>query len=256
MKGLRSDKPTELYVIPDTREGWVESVRKLIDAYFNPKAFPVVCALPYIAFFLVSCRSCLLSFPASVKCNTYCFFVFCLVFISLLFITISDYYFFRFLQEFDYSHIRPAGTLIKGFGGTSGGAEPLRQLHQSIHAVLQPLQGKPVTVTAIVDLMNLIGKCVVSGNVRRTAEIAFGDPFSEEYINLKNYHMNPQRAEFGWTSNNSVFAPLGMDYTNIAKRIRDNGEPGIAWLENMQAYSRMDAAPVCFCHSAIYYYYY
>lgn len=29
------------------------------------------------------------------------------------------------------------------------------------------------------------GKCVVAGNVRRTAEIAFGDPDSTEYIDLK-----------------------------------------------------------------------
>ena len=41
--------------------------------------------------------------------------------------------------------------------------------------------------------MNMIGKCVVAGNVRRTAEIVFGDPQSEEYINLKNYKKNPHR---------------------------------------------------------------
>ncbi len=34
VKGTRSDKPPEVYVIPDTREGWVESVRLLIDSYF------------------------------------------------------------------------------------------------------------------------------------------------------------------------------------------------------------------------------
>jgi hypothetical protein len=60
-----------------------------------------------------------------------------------------------------------------------------------------------LSVTAIVDIMNLIGKdgphliiqshaiflgkCVVAGNVRRTAEIAFGDPNSDEYISLKDY---------------------------------------------------------------------
>ena len=33
--------------------------------------------------------------------------------------------------------------------------------------------------------MNLIGKCVVLGNVRRTAEIVFGDPHNEEYLDLK-----------------------------------------------------------------------
>ena len=47
--------------------------------------------------------------------------------------------------------------------------------------------------------MNHIGRCVVSGNVRQTAEIAFGDPGSEEYINLKDYSVNPHRASYGWT---------------------------------------------------------
>ena len=87
--------------------------------------------------------------------------------------------------------------------------------------------------------MNLIGKCVVAGNVRRTAEIVFGDPHSEEYLDLKNYKVNKHRETYGWTSNNSIFAELGMDYTAAAERIVDNGEPGFAWLENMRKYSRM-----------------
>lgn len=90
----------------------------------------------------------------------------------------------------------------------------------------------------------MIGKCVVSGNVRRTAEIAFGDPFSQEYIDLKNYHKNPQRVAYGWTSNNSVFCELGMDYSHICDRVVDNGEPGFAWLGNAQAYGRMIDHPV------------
>lgn len=123
---------------------------------------------------------------------------------------------------------------IKGFGGVSQGGEILKELHGEIERVLEPLVGKPVTVTAIVDIMNLIGKCVVAGNVRRTAEIAFGDPESSEYIDLKDYTVNPQRMAYGWTSNNSVFATLGMDYGPICERVRKNGEPGFAWLSNMQ----------------------
>lgn len=57
--------------------------------------------------------------------------------------------------------------------------------------------------------------CVVAGNVRRTAEIAFGDSHSEEYIDLKDYQRNPDRAGFGWASNNSVLAKLGMDYSKV-----------------------------------------
>jgi hypothetical protein len=49
-----------------------------------------------------------------------------------------------------------------------------------------------------------------------------------------DYTVNPQRMAYGWTSNNSVFATLGMDYGPICERVRKNGEPGFAWLSNMQ----------------------
>ena len=40
-------------------------------------------------------------------------------------------------------------------------------------------------MTAIVDIMNCIGRCIVSGDVRQTAEIAFGSATSAEYLDLK-----------------------------------------------------------------------
>ncbi len=144
---------------------------------------------------------------------------------------------------FDYSQIRPAGELLKTFGGLSSGHGPLKNLHDSIDKIFTKLIGKPITVTCIVDIMNLIGKCVVSGNVRRSAEIAFGDPDDVEFINLKNYELNPERMEWGWLSNNSVFSTIGMDYSKHVERIISNGEPGFAWLDNMRAYSRMCEYP-------------
>jgi len=79
--------------------------------------------------------------------------------------------------------------------------------------------------------------------VHNTAEIAFGKATSTEFMDLKDYSTNPQRVSYGWTSNNSIFAELGMDYSDVAKRIQLNGEPGIAWLSNMQDYSRMVDPP-------------
>lgn len=139
----------------------------------------------------------------------------------------------------DMSLIRPMGSPIRSFGGKASGPGPLIELLDSIESLLSSRSGNFLTVTDIVDIMNLIGRCVISGNVRRTAEIAFGDPDLEEYLDLKNYQKNPDREEFGWTSNNSVFARLGMDYSSIVDRIRSNGEPGLCWMDNMQAYSRM-----------------
>jgi len=181
VKGVDHSRDTQLYKIPDTREGWVESLKLLLESYFHGTS-PV---------------------------------------------------------EFDYTKIRGEGVPIKGFGGVSSGPDPLKEVHNDIKKVLDKNSGEPITITTIVDIMNLIGKCVVAGNVRRTAEIVFGDPYSEEYLDLKNYEVNPHRDQYGWTSNNSIFAELGMDYTEAAKRIVDNGEPGFAWLDNMRKYSRM-----------------
>ena len=181
VKGVDIKREAQQFQIPDTREGWVESLKLLLESYFHGQA----------------------------------------------------------QVEFDYSKVRLAGEPINGFGGVSSGPEPLEEVHESIRQVLEGNAGQPITITTIVDIMNLIGKCVVAGNVRRTAEIVFGDPNSEEYLDLKNYKVNPHRDQFGWTSNNSIFAELGMDYTEVSKRIVDNGEPGLAWLDNMRHYSRM-----------------
>ena len=50
--------------------------------------------------------------------------------------------------------------VCQGFGGITGGPGPLKRLHEEINEVLGPLVGKPITITAIVDLMNLTGRCV------------------------------------------------------------------------------------------------
>ena len=144
---------------------------------------------------------------------------------------------------FNYSLIRPEGSPINGFGGISAGYQGLEKLHEQVRETLNKNIGKKITVRTIADIMNMIGACVVSGNVRRTALISFGEPEDDEFLNLKNYKLNPDRSEYGWTSNNSVFAKIGMDYSAIAERIKDNGEPGVLWLENARAYSRMCDAP-------------
>lgn len=143
------------------------------------------------------------------------------------------------VYEFDYSLIRPKGEPIKGFGGMASGPEPLIKLHNNIRKVLDELDGGFLTSRAIVDIFNMIGACVIAGNVRRSAEIMLGEPDDDEFLNLKNYEENPDRAEWGWSSNNSVFANTGMDYSKYSQRIIDNGEPGFIWMDNVNGYGRM-----------------
>ena len=95
-----------------------------------------------------------------------------------------------------------------------------------------------ITSAIIVDIFNYIGKCVVAGGIRRTAEIMFGDADDREFVTLKQDQeaLHDRR----WASNNSVFGSVGMDYSEIADSIAKNGEPGVIWLDNMQHFRRMD----------------
>jgi len=155
-----------------------------------------------------------------------------------------DSYFYkgRHRPRFDYGKIRPKGRQLRTFGGISSGPQPLRDLHQQLFRVLDRNSGKFITVRTINDICNLIGRCVVSGNIRRSAEISFGE-MSEEFLSLKDYRKNPERSAWGWTANNSIFADVGMDYEPLIDNIVSNGEPGIAWLDNMRRYGRMKEAP-------------
>lgn len=178
---------TDTFVVEDSREGWVDLLRRYLTAY--------------------SGRG---SLPASV----------------------------------DYSLVRPEGEPIRGFGGTASGPEPLAALIADVQETLNPLIGEYITSTAIVDICNLIGRCVVAGNVRRSAEIAFGEPADEDFFNLKNPDIAGDKLDsHRWASNNSLFAYVGMDYTKAANMTAVNGEPGYEWLENAQAYGRMKDLP-------------
>jgi hypothetical protein len=53
--------------------------------------------------------------------------------------------------------------------------------------------GETLDSRAIVDIVNLIGTCVVAGNVRRSATLALGAPEDNAFINLKNAEVFPEQ---------------------------------------------------------------
>jgi len=175
------------YQIPDTREGWVESVGMILDAFFNNTEIP----------------------------------------------------------KFDFSLIRPAGSFIHGFGGIASGPEPLIELHNNIKKLLFKKIGESLDSIGIVDIMNFIGVCVVSGNIRRSAQIALGDYTDTEYLNMKDFKKyKKELKDRRWASNNSIFVKIGeTNYYFITKKTQENGEPGFVWLENIRKYSRMIDPP-------------
>jgi adenosylcobalamin-dependent ribonucleoside-triphosphate reductase len=150
------------------------------------------------------------------------------------------------MPRFDYSLIRPAGSPIKIFGGTAAGSDPLKKLHDYIHKLFEGRGGEKLTRKDIADIGNLIGVCVVSGNVRRSAELLIGRIDDADFLNLKNASVYPERNSYdpknpgwAWMSNNSVEATVGSDYSKIIDGIVLNGEPGIVWLDVSKKYGRL-----------------
>ncbi len=108
-------------------------------------------------------------------------------------------------NTFTYSTqlIRGKGALIKGFGGTASGPEDLCWGIQKISEVLEKRKGKKVRPIDCLDIMNIIGAVVVAGNVRRSAQLAIGDPDDVEYLLSKRWDLG-NIPSWRAMSNNSV----------------------------------------------------
>ena len=192
-KGFRVYAPGDpvdggTFAIPDTREGWVDSVVLLLESYLKP-------GLPRV--------------------------------------------------DFDYSLIRDRGEPIKTFGGTAAGPDPLRMLHEKLRMILDrraitAFSEGVLTSTDILDIGNLIGVCVVSGNVRRSAELALGKITDDDFLSAKDFDGRAaNRSEWGWMSNNSVAVNVGDDLSKVVEGIKRNGEPGIVWLDLSRSHGRL-----------------
>lgn len=144
-------------------------------------------------------------------------------------------------SHWDYTQIRPRGTPLANFGGFASGPEPLRQMLESLEQLHDQYIDQFVDARLIVDTMNIIGRGVVAGGTRRSAQIAFGESDDVQFLDLT---LDRQKLmEYRWASTNSIFAHIGMDYSDIARRTVINGEPGYLWLDNIRAYGRMKDPP-------------
>lgn len=99
--------------------------------------------------------------------------------------------------------IRGRGTPIKGFGGVASGPEDLCWGVNKISEILMARAGKKVRPIDCLDIMNIIGHIIVAGNVRRSAQIAIGDPDDIEFLLAKRWDIG-NIPSWRAMSNNSV----------------------------------------------------
>ena len=141
----RKDVKDADFIVPDTREGWVKLLGKVLKAHFYSG------------------------------------------------------------ESFSYSTmlIRSKGAPIKGFGGVASGPEDLCWGIDQISKILDKRRGRKIRPIDALDIMNIIGHIIVAGNVRRSAQIAIGDPDDVEFLLAKRWDMG-NIPSWRAMSNNSV----------------------------------------------------
>jgi ribonucleoside-triphosphate reductase len=162
---------TPVFRAPDSREGWVESFRQVVQAAFEGRDLIV-----------------------------------------------------------DVSDVRPRGLPIRTFGGIACGPGPLTHLLRSAWGIVRAAAGRRLTSVECLDITNMVGFCVKSGNVRRSALIALGDAEDQEFRDAKKDL--EKVLSHRHTSNNSI---IFRSWEQIEKfdwqrLVSDNlqfGEPGV-----------------------------
>jgi len=130
-------------------------------------------------------------------------------------------------QTFTYSTqlIRSKGALIKGFGGTASGPEDLVWGIGKIGEILEKRAGKKVRPVDCLDIMNIIGAIVVAGNVRRSAQIAIGDPDDVEYLLAKRWDLGNIPSWRAMSNNSVVCHDIGDLHDFFWDGYEGKGEP-------------------------------
>lgn len=127
----------------------------------------------------------------------------------------------------NYNYVRPLGTPLKRFGGYASGPEPLIDFFTLTHKFLVE-NDKGWTSLKALDVANLIGRTVVSGGSRRSAQIGLSVSSDHAFAEAKTgtwYESAPWRSQ----SNNTIIFKQRPSKEELKQRfdaIAQYGEPG------------------------------
>jgi len=155
------------FIVPDSRQGWVKLLRKVLRAYFYTG------------------------------------------------------------KSFSYSTmlVRGYGEPLGGFGGVASGPKILVDGIVNICSILKSRENKKLRSVDVLDVCNIIANIVVAGNIRRSAQVALGDPDDFLFIRAKRWDLI-NIPNWRSLSNNSIYAD---NFSQISSDIwggyEGNGEP-------------------------------
>jgi ribonucleoside-triphosphate reductase len=149
--------------------------------------------------------------------------------------------------KFDFSDIRPKGSLLITAGGKAPGPAPLKECLFKIEQILESkTQGDKLTSLEVHDIICHIANAVLAGGIRRAALIALFSVDDDAMRTCKHgawWELNPQR---GRANNSGVFVrgrSTKEHFERYFQQVKESeaGEPGI-YFTNDPAYG---ANPCC-----------
>lgn len=152
----------------------------------------------------------------------------------------------------NYNNVRPKGERLKTFGGYASGHTNIKKMFQKISNIffkkniLNNKNWQKLNPLDCLDIATIIAENVVSGGVRRSAEIIFCDPDEKDILNAKS-NLYFQNENGKWLENKEILnrslANNTVVYSNKPSReilhdhfqkIKFSGEPSFANLIEMK----------------------
>lgn len=139
---------------------------------------------------------------------------------------------------FDYSLIRPKGSIVGNGTSKAPGPQPLKKSLELVEKVLNGAIGRKLKSIECADLLCYISEAVMSGGQRRSASIILFDRFDSEMLKYKSgqwWEKNAQRS----LANVSAILPYSEttyeEFCSVYDVCRNSGsgEPGMSWTNNI-----------------------
>ena len=143
------------------------------------------------------------------------------------------------IPKWDVSRVRPAGSVLKTFGGRASGPAPLVDLFNRTVEIFKGAKGRKLNSLECHDIMTTVAQIVVSGGVRRSAMISL----SNLSDNRMRYAKTGQFPDNRYLANNSVCyteKPDAMSFLREWTALAESGT-GERGIFNRQAAQRQAA---------------
>ena len=134
--------------------------------------------------------------------------------------------------RFDYSDIRPKGSLLVTSGGKAPGPQPLKECLLKIEGILREKEdGDKLEPIEVHDVVCYIADAVLAGGIRRAALISLFSADDDEMLAAKSGRWWEKNSQRGRANNSVVLLRHRVDkqfFLNIWERVQASnaGEPG------------------------------